>query len=90
MNTHHAEKVEVRAKLVEAARGLLWLDAETAAAYMGIGKTSLDALRSVLRPSKLGRRKIYNKKRLDEYLDRCAGIKPQEREPPGGPAPDSL
>lgn len=73
-----AGKLERRSRLVAAAKELLWLDRDTTAAYIGIGRTHLDTLDIILKPSKLGRRKIYNRQRVNEYLERCAGIKPQQ------------
>jgi hypothetical protein len=72
VNENRIRRLEKRAKLVLASQGLLWLDRETAAAYIGIGKTSLNELGPVLKPSKLGRRTIYNREKLDDYLKRCA------------------
>ena len=61
---------------MNAAAGLLWLDRETTAGYLGIGRSKLDALASlgVLKPAKLGRRTIYNRQHLDEYMAKLAGL----------------
>ena len=80
MNDQTLQKIERRAQLVMAASQLVWLDRKTAAAYIGIGRTHLDELSPSLKPSKLGRRKIYSRQRIDQYLNLCAGIKPPLKE----------
>ncbi len=58
MKQKHLNKIEDRARLVDAASKLVWLDRPTAAAYIGIGTTHLDILikRQSLPASRIGQR----------------------------------
>lgn len=69
----HLTKIEKRARLVDAATKLVWLDRPTAAAYMGIGTTHLDILikRRSLSASKIGNRVIVRREDIDQYLRQC-------------------
>lgn len=72
------QRLRRRASLVNAASTLLWLDRQTTAACLGIGRSKLDERASlgVLKPCKLGQRTIFNRQHLDAYLNRLAGLTP--------------
>ncbi|MCC7518284.1 MAG: excisionase family DNA-binding protein [Verrucomicrobiae bacterium] len=72
--TEHIQKLERRARLVDAAGKLVWLDRNTAAAYMGIGTTHLDILikQRSIPASKLGGRVLLRRQDIDEYLKQCS------------------
>ncbi len=78
------ESVRERSDLVGAAKELLWFDRQTAAAYLGIGRTTLAKLSAhgSLKSGRLGRRTIYNRQNLDEYMMRLAGLTHQPNTKP--------
>lgn len=73
MNDQQIQKLERRVRLVEAAKQLVWLDRETAAAYVGISTTYLDILikQRSISTSRLGQRIIIKRQDLDEYMRLC-------------------
>ena len=73
MKPEHIHKIEDRARVVDAASKLVWLDRPTAAAYIGIGTTHLDILikRQSLPASRIGQRVIIRREAIDEYLRQC-------------------
>ncbi len=74
MKQEHMDKLEQRARLVDVANKLVWLDRPTAAAYMGIGTTHLDMLikRQSLPASHIGQRVLIRRTDIDEYLKQCS------------------
>ena len=73
MKQEHIHKIETRARLVDAASKLVWLDRHTAAAYIGIGTTHLDIQikRQSLPASRIGQRVLIRRDDIDSYLRQC-------------------